>query len=79
MQYEKSELTASNVSLLPLRMDTYSTIIDIFKKGWGDLFNTTYYIAQPPEYKQQYMFFERFCFDVVSLLGEHLYHLTHRE
>jgi hypothetical protein len=52
----------------------------IFKRALGVLYETDYYVAKKPEdsssYNKTHVFFDRFCFDMVSLLGEHLNNLT---
>jgi predicted ATPase len=57
----------------------------IFKRSLGVLYETDYYIAKiPPKgasneagtYLKPNVFFDRFCFDIISLLGEHLNKLT---
>ncbi len=57
----------------------------IFKRALGVLYETDYYIAKiPPKgasneagtYLKPNVFFDRFCFDIISLLGEHLNKLT---
>jgi len=73
-------------SILPVDIGIYEQVIFIIKKALGVLYDTDYYVAkrakpgQPNSgegiYLKPHVFFDRFCFDLVSLLGEYLNLLT---
>ena len=44
----------------------------MIKKGYGIYYNTDYYLTKKPEYTKDFINFERFSFDVISLVGEDL-------
>lgn len=44
----------------------------IFRKALGVLYDNDYYTAKKPEYLKDNVFFDRFCFDIISLLGDNL-------
>ena len=69
---------ATNVCLLPLHIGLYPLVVDRFKKAWGNLLRSTEFVAQSPEYKEKFVFFDRFCFDFVSLLGDNLFKLSYK-
>ncbi len=48
----------------------------LFKKALGVLYETDYYIAKKPEFPKDNVFFDRFCFDTISLLGDNLLSLS---
>lgn len=43
--------------------------MQIYELGLGVYFQSSYYVAKRPVYKQDAVFFERFCYDYVSLFG----------
>lgn len=47
-----------------------------FKHVLGVLVDSDSFVAKRPEYPQNHIFFDRFCFDMVSLLGKNLYDLN---
>ncbi|CAI2362548.1 unnamed protein product [Moneuplotes crassus] len=59
--------------------NVYDNIIPIIKRGYGRYYNTDYYLTKKPEYKKDYINFERFSFDVISLVGEELIDLSAEE
>eukprot|EP00347_Sterkiella_histriomuscorum_P004719 403359372 len=61
---------------IPLRIDIYERFISLFRKGLGELYQTEFYVCQEKNYAQEYVFFQRFCFDFVSLSGTLLYKLS---
>ena len=61
---------------MPVDVNLYESVMMLFKKALGLLYDTDYYIAKKPEYHKQSVFFDRFCFDIISLLGEHLTKLS---
>ncbi len=48
----------------------------IFRKALGILYDTDYYIAKKPDYLKDHVFFDRFCFDFVSMLGDNMIKLN---
>ena len=48
----------------------------LIRKALGILYDTDYYIAKKPEYHKESVFFDRFCFDTISLLGDNLLKLS---
>ena len=74
-------------SVLPVDLALYDQVIFIFKRTLGVLFETDYYVAKKGTvesdssnvtggYLKLHVFFDRFCFDMVSLLGDYLNCLT---
>jgi hypothetical protein len=73
-------------SILPLDIVIYEQVIVIIKKALGVMYETDYYVAKRGNnkgssngegaYLKPHVFFDRFCFDLVSLLGEYLNQLT---
>jgi hypothetical protein len=74
-------------SILPLDIVIYEQVIVIVKKALGVMYETDYYVAKRGNnikgssngegaYLKPHVFFDRFCFDLVSLLGEYLNQLT---
>ena len=69
-------------SVLPVDLPLYDQVMFIFKRALGVLFETDYYVAKKGEegedgaYLKEHVFFDRFCFDMVSLLGEYLQYMT---
>ena len=41
----------------------------IFEVALGVYYQSSYYVAKSPVYKAQTVYFERFCYDFVSLFG----------
>lgn len=60
---------------LPLNMDLYLQCVPLFQKALGLFAEKDDLIARPPEYKNNYIFLDRFCFDFVSMLGKNLFKL----
>jgi hypothetical protein len=64
----------------------YEQVINIIKKALGILYETDYYVAKRANpknssngegaYLKPHVFFDRFCFDLVSLLGDNLNFLS---
>jgi len=40
------------------------------------MYDTDDFVARPPDYQNDRIFFDRFCYDMVSLLGENVYKLN---
>lgn len=59
-----------------LHLGVYSEIIPLLKKGYGVYYDTDYYVTKKPEYRKDYIKFERFSFDIISLVGENLLKIT---
>ena len=45
----------------------------MIKKVLGCLYETDQFVAQKPKYSSENLFFDRFCYDIVSLLGSNIY------
>ena len=52
--------------------EVYQRIIPVFERSLGIYYQSSYYVAKKPVYKSDTVFFERFCYDFVSLLGVNL-------
>ena len=72
-------------SVLPVDLTLYEQVMFIFKRALGVLYETDYYVAKKATmntedgnggYLKPHVFFDRFCFDILSLLGEYLNKLT---
>ena len=57
------------MSHIPLATDVYEKLMPIFEIALGVYFQSSYYVAKRPTYKSDAVFFERFCYDYVSLFG----------
>lgn len=64
---------------IPLNLDIYESVFKLFTKALGYYYNSDYYRAKVNEYTKSVVFFDRFCFDFVSLFGENLLHITQNE
>ena len=47
-----------------------------FKKALGAMFDTDEFVAKNPTYNNEQVFFDRFCYDMVSLLGNNVFKLN---
>lgn len=47
----------------------YAEIIPLFEKALGVYYQSSYYVAKPPSYKAETVYFDRFCYDFISLFG----------
>ena len=69
-QYEPKLLSLiQNFTNIPLAIDIYERLIPLYEKALGVYYQSSYYVAKRPVYKSDTIFFERFCYDVVSLFG----------
>ena len=57
------------MSQIPLAIEVYEKIIGVFEVALGIYYQSSYYVAKRPVYKSEAVFFERFCYDYVSLYG----------
>jgi hypothetical protein len=70
IQYSKTLLKAvSHLSHIPMATEVYQKIMPIYEIALGVYYQSSYYVAKAPVYKSETVFFERFCYDFVSLLG----------
>jgi hypothetical protein len=70
IQFEKTLLKAvSNLSHIPLATEIYQRLMNIYETALGIYYQSSYYVAKYPVYKAETVFFERFCYDFVSLFG----------
>lgn len=70
VQYSKTLLKAvSHLSHIPIATEVYQKIMPIYEIALGVYYQSSYYVAKAPIYKSETVFFERFCYDFVSLLG----------
>jgi len=69
---DKNLLMDSQVPTLPVDIKIYQQCIPQFKKVLGAMFDTDEFVAQSPTYKNKHIFFDRFCYDMVSLLGSNV-------
>ena len=90
MQLRKTASTSEipgeiEYSILPVDLTLYEQVMFIFKWALGILYETDYYVAKKAHdksatgaggYLKPYVFFDRFCFDIISLLGEYLNQLS---
>lgn len=73
VQYEPILLKGvAHLGHIPLATIVYERIIPVFEKALGVYYSSSYYVAKRPQYKADTVFFERFCYDFVSLLGVNL-------
>jgi hypothetical protein len=59
----------SHLGHIPLALKVYEQIMPVFQIALGVYFQSSYYVAKAPVYKQDTVFFDRFCYDYVSLFG----------
>ena len=70
MQYERILLKAvSHLGHIPLATEVYERLIPVFEVALGIYYQSSYYVAKRPVYKGETVFFDRFCYDLVSLFG----------
>lgn len=67
---------ALEYSLIPVDIYLYTQALLVFKKALGILYDTDYYTAKKPDYLKNSVFFDRFCFDLISMLGDNLTKLS---
>jgi len=63
LQYEKVE----EVATVPLKFKVYEMAFPLLEKGLGNLFTSREMVREKEE-----VFFNKFCYDIVSLLGMNL-------
>jgi hypothetical protein len=59
----------SHLSHIPIATEVYQKIMPVYEIALGVYYQSSYYVAKAPIYKSETVFFERFCYDFVSLLG----------
>ena len=70
VQYEPLLLKGvSHLGHIPLAIDIYERLISVFQLALGVYYQSTYYVAKRPIYKAETVFFDRFCYDYISLFG----------
>ena len=70
VQFEKKLLKAvAHVTHIPLAIDIYEKLMPLFEIGLGVYYQSSYYVAKSPIYKSETVYFDRFCYDFVSLFG----------
>jgi hypothetical protein len=52
-----------------LATEVYERLIPVFEIALGVYYQSSYYVAKRPVYKGETVFFDRFCYDLVSLFG----------
>lgn len=73
VQYERVLLKAvSHLGHIPLAVEVYERIIPVYERALGVYYQSSYYVAKRPDYRSETVFFDRFCYDFVSLLGVNL-------
>ena len=60
---------------MPVDIFLYEQTILLFRKAFGVIYDTDYYVAKKPEYLKNNVFFDRFCFDLISMMGDNLLYL----
>ena len=60
--------------MIDLDLEIYEKAIPLLTKSFGVYYDSDYYVTKKGE--KQTIEFNRFCFDVVSLVGQHLLKLT---
>ena len=61
---------------LPLDISLYRACLPQIKKALGAMYESDHFTAQKPQYCKDHIFFDRFCFDLVSLLGNNVFKLN---
>ena len=56
----------------------YERLIPVFEHALGIYYQSSYYVAKRPIYKAETVFFDRFCYDFVSLFGVNILFLEIR-
>ena len=57
---------------IPLATFVYEKLMGVFEKALGVYYQSSYYVAKRPVYKSETVFFDRFCYDFVSIFGVNL-------
>ena len=72
-QYEPTLLKCvSHITHIPLKIEYYEIILPTFQIALGVYYQSSYHIAKRPLYKKLNVFFDRFCYDFISLFGVNL-------
>ena len=72
LQYKKEEIELPDISRLELGLRIYTRSMEIFVTGLGFFFKSSYYVARMQNYRKDFVTFDRFCFDLFSLLGDNI-------
>jgi hypothetical protein len=76
VQYEEILLQLiDNKSELPLSFEVYQMITPALQMALGIYFYSDYYVAREETYKNAYVFYERFVYDLVSMFGLNLFYI----
>ena len=60
-----------------LDLNIYNEVIELVKVAMGAMYSDDYYIARfDSSYRKTVVFFDRFCFDFISLMGRNLFMMT---
>ena len=80
-QASKKEEVAEFIdySIIPIDLGIYRDVIEIFKRALGILYDNDYYVAKKPDYLKNHVFFDRYCFDVISLMGDNMVVLSSQD
>ena len=70
---EYSHRAGSDLPTLPLNVTLYAQALPIFIKALGAMYGTDHFVARKPGYANSVIFFDRFCHDMVSLLGRNVF------
>lgn len=62
-------------SELPLSFEVYSVIIPLYQKAMGIYFYSDYYVAREDTYKNAFVFYDRFVYDLISMFGLNLFYI----
>ena len=62
-------------SELPLSFDVYQMIIPLFQKALGIYYYSDYYVARQETYRNMFVFFDRFVYDLISMFGLNLFYI----
>ena len=68
----EAEPLLSQIPTLPINLELYEQCLPLLVQGLGALAQTTAFVAKRPNYKHSHIFFDKFCFDVLSLFGTNL-------
>jgi hypothetical protein len=80
VQFEKILLqSVSHLGHIPLAIEVYERLMPVIEKALGIYYQSSYYVARRPNYKAETVFFERFSYDFISMLGVNLLFLESKQ
>ena len=64
---------------MPITVGLHNEFLEHLKAGLGYYYDDDSYYLKTTEFKSSYVYFDRFCFDIISLSGRHLIFMSVHE